>query len=87
MKVDVAIEIFRDILEEQRNDNGTMCNQPYFCKAFPKDEERPKRCPYEKGKFGRCETCDRVVAFDTIVDFVNAANAVDCNENGAEVEQ
>ena len=67
MKIKKAVEIFRVLLEESRLGDGSMCNQPYFCKAFPKDEERTRRCP-----FGSCETCDRIIAFDTIAEFVNS---------------
>jgi hypothetical protein len=68
MKIEKAIEVFRELLDETRNSDGTMCNQPYYCKAFRKDRERTNKCP-----FGTCEACERVVAFDTIVGFVNKA--------------
>lgn len=68
MKIEKAIEVFRELLEEQRHGDGSMCSQPYYCKAFRKDRERVKKCP-----FGTCETSERIIAFDTIVEFVNKA--------------
>lgn len=68
MKIKKAIEVFREMLDETRNCDGTMCNQPYYCKAFRKNKVRTRRCP-----FGTCDVCERIMAFDTIVGFVNKA--------------
>lgn len=75
MRIEKAIEVFRELLDEQRHCDGSMCSQPYYCEAFRKSNERPKKCPFIGGSFGSCETCDRILAFDTIVNFVNKSRA------------
>jgi hypothetical protein len=75
MRIEKAIEVFRELLDEQRYDDGSMCSQPHYCEAFRKSKERPTKCPFIGGSFGPCETCDRIIAFDTIVHFVNKARA------------
>lgn len=73
MRIEKAIEVFRELLDEQRHYDGSMCSQPYYCGAFRKSNARPTKCPFIGGSFGPCETCERIVAFDTIVSFVNKA--------------